>query len=300
MNAPDSSLVERVAALTGKRPVAWRHAEGGHTPAERWIVGFEDGTSCFAKAGEGTPHSPVAEWLRSEYHVYSHLEAPFMPRLLGWDDDGTIPLLLLEDLSAAHWPPPWRPGDVEAVFGALASLHGRKLDVPKVTEATPELTTHWLPVRDDPAPFLSLGLCSAAWLQHALPLLIDAARAADVSGSSLLHLDTRSDNICFDGDRVLLVDWNFAVRGNADLDIAGWLPSLHSEGGPLPEEVLPNAPHWASLLAGFFAARVGLPPIPGAPLVRQVQLRQLRSALPWAVRALNLPPLDGPNAPMSS
>jgi hypothetical protein len=43
-------------------------------------------------------------------------------------------------------------------------------------------------------------------------------------------------------------------------------------------------------MSGFFAARAGLPPIPTAPHVREVQLAQLRTALPWAARALGLPP----------
>jgi hypothetical protein len=81
------------------------------------------------------------------------------------------------------------------------------------------------------------------------------------------------------------------------IDLAFWLPSLHAEGGPPPEASLPDAPEWAAMVSGFFAARAGLPLIPSAPQVREVQLFQLRTALPWAVRALGLPPLDGPNAP---
>ena len=30
-----------------------------------------------------------------------------MPALIAWDDDDAAPILLLEDLSASHWPPPW-------------------------------------------------------------------------------------------------------------------------------------------------------------------------------------------------
>ena len=37
----------------------------------------------------------------------------------------------------------------------------------------------------------------------------------------------------------------------------------------------------------------GIPPIPQAPRVRDVRLSQLRAALPWAARALGLPPPDG-------
>jgi hypothetical protein len=156
----------------------------------------------------------------------------------------------------------------------------------------------WVTIAQDSSAFLALGLCSEAWLRSALGSLIDH-EAEGVrqrgNGTDLLHLDVRSDNVCFVEGRPLLVDWNWASEGNGELDIAAWLPSLHSEGGPLPEEILPDAPHWAAMMSGFFASRAGLPFIPDAPRVREVQLSQLKSALPWAQRALGLPPLDGPS-----
>ena len=297
MDALDEALQHRLARLVGKRPVAWRRAEGGYTPAQRWLVSFEDGTSCFVKSAAALPGSPMDAWLRREHDVYSRIEAGFMPRLLAWDDDGIQPLLVLEDLSAARWPPPWRPGDVDAVLATLAAVHATPLEAPAAEDLDPDLVTHWRDVEADPAPFLSLGLCSRAWLDAALPILIGAALAAKLSGNDLVHFDVRSNNICFNGDRVLLIDWNFAARGNGELDVASWLPSLHSEGGPLPEAILPGAPEWAALMSGFFGCRAGLVKLPHAPNVRNIQLTQLRSALPWAVRALGLPPLDGANAP---
>jgi hypothetical protein len=297
MNGPDELLQQRVASLLQKRPVAWRHASGGYTPAQRWIVTFEDGTSCFVKTAAGLPESPMDQWLRREHAVYSSVEANFLPRLLGWDDDGVQPVLVLEDLGAARWPPPWRSGDVERVIEMLTAVRATRLDdLGDAEDLDPDLTSHWTEVQDDPGPFLSLGFCSQNWLDASLQTLIDAALRADLSGDDLVHFDVRSDNLCFATDRVVLVDWNFAARGNGELDLASWLPSLHSEGGPQPEAILPDAPQWAALMSGFFASRAGGPPIPGAPRVRQVQQSQLRSALPWAVRALGLPRLDGPNA----
>jgi hypothetical protein len=297
MNGPDEVLQRRVARVLGKQPMAWRPTQGGYTQAQRWIVTFEDGTSCFAKCAAGFPGSPMDEWLRHEYEVYSRLGAPFMPQMLGWDDDGEQPLLILEDLSACRWPPPWREGDVGTVLNMLAEIRATPLDVPPAEKLDPDLITHWREVQDDPVPFLSLGLCSADWLEDALPVLVEAAESAVLSGSDLVHFDVRSDNICFDGERAMLIDWNFAARGNGEMDVAFLLPSLHSEGGPLPESILGDAPQWAALTSGFFGRRAGGPSIPNAPRVREVQLSQLRSALPWAVRALGLPPLDGPNAP---
>ena len=70
--------------------------------------------------------------------------------------------------------------------------------------------------------------------------------AAQIDGDALVHIDVRSDNLCFSGDRVVLVDWNLVARANPLLDVAAWLPSLHSEGGPLPEDIETAPPNIAS------------------------------------------------------
>jgi hypothetical protein len=95
------------------------------------------------------------------------------------------------------------------------------------------------------------------------------------------------------GERVVLVDWNWACRGNGTVDIAAWLPSLHLEGGPLPDAMLPEPPCLAALISGYFAARAGLPVEQASIQIRALQLAQLQVALPWGVRALGLPPPEG-------
>jgi aminoglycoside phosphotransferase (APT) family kinase protein len=125
---------------------------------------------------------------------------------------------------------------------------------------------------------------------------------APLDGDALVHLDIRSDNVCIGGSGALVIDWNHAAIANPDLDIAAWLPSLHAEGGPLPESILAEAPSFAAWIAGFFSARAGLPDIAEAPHVRPLQLMQARTALSWAARALGLPPPEGsvhqvPHAP---
>jgi hypothetical protein len=47
-------------------------------------------------------------------------------------------------------------------------------------------------------------------------------------------------------------------------------------------------PELVAYVAGFFASRAGQPVLPHAPLVRSIQLQQLKTALPWATRALGL------------
>jgi len=280
----------RVAARLGRSIAAVRTVQGGYSAAERFVVRWRDGGSAFVKAATDPD---TAAWLRAEHAIYARVRAPFIPALLGWDDDGTHPWLAIEDLSAAAWPPPWSPARVDAVLetlravaatppGELASLESRRAEF-----------AGWPLVANDARPFLRLGLASERWLASALPVLLDAQARATLDGDALLHNDVRSDNLCFADGRVVLVDWNWASRGNAKLDVAAWLPSLVLEGGPEPESILPGEPELASFVAGFYAAHAGLPPPrPGMDELRALQLRMLRTSLAWAVRALGLPQPD--------
>jgi hypothetical protein len=233
----------------------------------------------------------TAEWLRAEYAIYAQVRGDFLPLLVGWDDAGGRPLLILEDLGDGAWPPPWTDERIERVLAILARLAvtPAPLSLPSL-ESYREDLSGWIVVARDPAPFLSLGLCSSRWLESALPTLVAAETAAPLAGDALVHLDVRSDNICFIGERTLLVDWNWACRGNPQIDIAAWLPSLRAESGPKPTTILPDEPELAALMAGFFGCRAGLPEPSPDGRIRPLQLRQLRVALPWAAEALGLPP----------
>jgi hypothetical protein len=283
---PTPAIADRVARLLHTVPVTWTPVAGGYTAASRWIVTGADGSTAFVKAG-ANPNT--AEWLRAEWRIYGAITADWLPALRGWED-GDPPVLMLEDLSRAHWPPPWTRTQVDGVLAALAAV--ARTAVPEglpPAESQRDDLAGWVKVAQDPMPFLNLGLCSAAWLDSALPTLVAASAAADLRGESLLHLDVRGDNLCFVGQRVVLVDWNWACQGNARLDIAAWLPSLAAEGGPLPDEILPGEPALAALMSGFFAYHAGLAAKGEvSPRLRALQLVQLRMALPWAARALGL------------
>jgi hypothetical protein len=286
---PRSFPGAEVAAAAGAEPLRWDSVVGRGYARNfaRWSVELADGARVFVKLALD---EMAADWLRDEHAVYSAVEAPFVPELVGWLDDGRT-LLVLEDLSSAHWPPPWRAGDVDAVLASLAEVAGTPS--PKGLRRLEELRDWldgWAMVAEDPAPLLSTGLCSRVWLDAALPRLRDAVAACDLSGEELLHLDVRSDNLCLADGRVVLVDWNHACVGNALLDVVAWLPSLRLEGGPEPWEVVSDSRGFAALMAGFFAARAGLPAPPTAPHVRPFQLAQAEVALPWAAHELDLPP----------
>ena len=255
---PSPELKSRIAHLLGADPVMWTPMQRGYTPAGRWVVRFARGRSAFVKVGT-TPDTSA--WLRTEYGVYSRLRGDFLPALLGWED-GESPMLVLEDLSRAVWPPPWSPERVEQVRAALAAIAATPPPpgTPPIAARHSELRS-WGTVAADPAPFLSLGLCSAAWLEAALPALLAADAAAALDGEHLLHMDVRSDNLCFVGERAVLVDWNLACRGNPLVDLAAWLPSLAAEGGPDPLTILPDAPELAARDGGLLrgACRVAAP-----------------------------------------
>jgi phosphotransferase family enzyme len=288
-SAPRNELSRAVTSLLGAAR-QWSPIRRGYAHNERWIVGLEDGRSAFVKAAVD---ARTARWLRTEHKIYSSVREPVLPRMLGWLDEAELTLLVLEDLSAGFWPPPWNRERIASVLALLQSKSRIEppAEIESLEESLPGLTGWWDRVSEDPKPFLSLGLCTPDWLERHLPTLQRAAHTAPLSGGSLVHRDVRSDNICLRSSAALLVDWNWASVGNPLLDLASWLPSLHAEGGPPPEEMLPSGgAEFAALLAGYFAANAGLPVIPHAPRVREVQLQQLRVALPWAARALGLPP----------
>jgi Phosphotransferase enzyme family len=282
-------MIERLSRLLGREVTELtRVASSGYTVAYHGIALLADGTTAFVKAAT----EPVtAEFIRDEQRVFSALSGPFMPELLGMDD-AEPPLLVLEDLRAAHWPPPWRPGDLDAVLSTLTLVAATTAPsaIPPIGIHRERLVEGWAEVEADPGPFLSLGVCSAAWLERALPALREASETAPIDGDAVVHLDVRSDNLCLADRGAVLVDWNHASLGNPELDVACWLPSLRLEGGPEPEEILPGAGGFAALLAGFFGCRAGLPAPTTAPTVREFQLAQLRVSLPWAARELGLPP----------
>ena len=285
--SPDPPIAERAAAILGWTPSRWRRVHGGYTPAARY-VGEHRGERCFLKVAT---NAVTRGMLRREARAYGAIAGDFVPAFIGWEDDAEAPLLLIEDLSEAVWPPPWTPTLVEQVRSAIADMHARSADLPGMAEL-PGILGGWSVVAEDPQPFLSLGLASAAWLDKALPALVAAEAACPIAGEALTHVDLRSDNICITPAGPKFIDWAAACRGNPALDLGGWLPSLELEGGPPPEALLPGHPEVAAWLSGYFAARAGRPIIPDAPRVRAIQRAQLTKALPWAQRALGLPPLD--------
>jgi hypothetical protein len=286
-----AELRARLETILSDTVIAAVTVNRGYTPAARWLVTLRERGTVFAKVGT-TQFTRDA--LRLEARVYGTLALNCMPQLVAWDDHPTEPLLVLEDLSAGFWPPPWTPALIEEVRAALDELHRSEASLDTFAELHGNLGDGWQSIAADPEPFLALGLASRPWLEAALPVLIAASAQVQSEGREVTHFDMRSDNICRSPRGIVFIDWNGACLGNGALDTGFWLPSLQAEGGAAPEEVLPARPDIAAYVSAFFAARAGLPGIPDAPRVRTVQLQQLVPALAWAARALELPAPDTP------
>jgi len=282
-------LSARLKRLLGATPLKMTEVTRGYTAASRLLVEFSDGRRAFVKVATD---ALTAGWLRDEYRIYKHVQGSFMPAMLAWED-GEHPLLVLEDLSLALWPQSWTNKSIAAVLDTLKLVGDSPVPkgMPSLETLRPDPSS-WRSIAANPENFLSLKLCTARWLENALPTLIEVEESAILSGSKLLHLDVRSDNICFVGNRVVLVDWNWACVGNSLLEIVFWLPSVHLEGGPLPEQIVAGEPSLVAFVAGFWACRAGLPPPYSGATVRDLQLRQLKVALPWCAKLLQLPPLN--------
>src|SRR5881397_1097098 len=121
MEQPETGDMERIARAIGERPLALEWAAGHGAPSNRRYIATLPTGSVFAKVAA---FDYTADWLRTERKIYEALDGkPFLPRLLGWDDDGTHPALVLEDLSAASWPPPWDRDRVNSVLATLEEVH---------------------------------------------------------------------------------------------------------------------------------------------------------------------------------
>jgi hypothetical protein len=205
-------IEERVSRLAGSEVRSLRRIQsGGWGVSFHAVAELADGRTVFVKAGT---EEITSGFVRDEQRFYRSVRGPFMPALVGMDDVDP-PLLVLEDLSRARWPPPSDEDSVAAVRATLGQIWTTPPPdwLPPVTDEV-EWLLGWAEIERDADPFLQVGLCSRQWIRQALPVLREAAETAPIAGTALLHLDVRSDNICLAEGGAVLVDWNLAHVGN--------------------------------------------------------------------------------------
>jgi Phosphotransferase enzyme family len=257
----------------------WDPIGGGYTRASKWRATLADGSTAFVKAADDELGLRMAE---VELLVYRGVSGSFLPRVLdAWAEDGRA-LLVLEDLSSAHWPPPY-PEETAPLFFALDEL----------AVATPPADLRRLPDRNLTRweDMRNLDVCSPRWLDAAIGPLEEAERSFSATGDELVHYDVWSANLCFAQRGVVFVDWAAARVGNRWVDVGYALLSVRAEGGTSPALEIPNEAGLAAYIAGSVVREVTAPlpnwAQPGSTL-REDQRGDLVHALRWVGEALGL------------
>jgi len=306
--------MKKAAARTLGSPVARAvRAYGGFAPSATFRLVLGDGRRAFFKGVYPAGETGAVWMLDEEERVYRRLGdriRPWAPRFLGSIRHEGWHAILLEDLGRADVPP-WTPTRTRAAARGYADFHRRNLGA-RLPRWLPQhqwrgFSESWPRAREDglegPAALAGRRRDEAReWLDVAYPVL--AAKAARLGAqrarTTLLHFDTRADNLRVAAGKLRIFDWNWACPGPPEFDLAAFAQAVTAEAGPAPERVVA----WyrerleidASLLdasvaaiAGFFTRLAWRPPVKGLPRLRSIQRRQLRASLAWAARIEGLP-----------
>ena len=222
-----------------------------------------------------------------------------VPRLVWSLDEGGWVALCFEDVDGRHPLQPWIKADLDLVVGALRALSVALTPSPIEVDATAGDAFRgdingWAKAHARGEDRLD------EWCRRNLERLatLEAEAPELVGGETLLHFDTRADNLLIAGDRVYVVDWPSARLGAPWVDWVAMAPSVAMQGGPEPEELMARfelggvdsqaVDATVCSLAGYFVVRALDPPPQGIPTVRafqaaqgEVALRWLRRRVPW-------------------
>jgi hypothetical protein len=304
--------------LLGTRVVRATRRFGGYGPSATFHLNLADGRTSFFKGVYPLPEGSGVRWaLDEEERVYQELKdhiTPWAPDYYGSIRRDGWHALLIESVSGERIPP-WTDSAARRATRSYARFHAGTLDkaLPDWLSREEHLrfTGFWKAIATDEAklarlaalcPTLKLQRHAAGWVTtHAAELTAAEAPLRQASRFSLLHFDTRSDNVRINGDLLRMFDWPWATVGPPEFDFGAFAQSVASEGGPEPElltrwygEVLPLDERVLTAcvagISGYFADRGSQPHVPELPRLRSVQRRQLKAALPWAAARLGLDP----------
>lgn len=313
-SAVPREVKDEVARIIGSPVARAARVYGGYAPSATFRMVLADGRSAFFKGVNGTHNEYMRRALPQEVRVYRGLGPQlgrWAPAFLGSFERLDWQVLLLEDLGAQTMPP-WSSAKARRSARSYAefhaSTHGRPL--PRWLSRTEhhDLAGYWRRLSESGELARTAALArrradeAQEWLAVALPPLRESAERLTRlrPPHSLIHGDTRSDNVRLQGEHLRIFDWNFASVGPHEVDAAAFAQATEAEGGPRVErtmawyaEVLPlrDSHLDASVagIAGYFAHNAWRPTIPGLPRLRSWQRRQLKASLAWAARRLDLP-----------
>lgn len=277
---------------------AWTQP-GGFSPGLAARVRCADGARFFVKAVSAEVNPDTPEMHRQEGRILAALtpliagrQLP-VPRLRGVVDREPWTALVLEDVDGRQPVLPWQTGELAQVVAVLdrmaRALTPAPVAAPAVAERLGGAFTGWrtlaaTPDRGQLDPWSrthldELARVEATWAEHA-------------AGDTLLHADIRADNLLLTAGGPVVVDWPWACRGAAIVDLVLFAPSVAMQGGPPPADLLARSPHGRAAhrdtltalvcgLAGYLTAQSLRPPPPGLPTVRSFQAAQGAVARRW-------------------
>ncbi len=266
---------------------------GGFSPGLAARLRLEDGRRVFVKAVSELANPDTPAMHRREARIVAALpaSAPVARLLWTYDDAGWV-ALAFEDVDGRHPGAPWTEADLALVVAALKNMADDLTPPPIETQATASGAfvsgiNGWRIALDRGEHRLD------AWCLNHLERLADleSLAPAAAAGETLLHFDTRADNLLIAGDRVFVIDWPHARVGAAWVDWVAMAPSVAMQGGPHPQALLDRF-HATDAsgeeidavlcsLAGYFVVRALEPAPPGLPTVRAFQAAQGEVALTW-------------------
>lgn len=277
-------IEDRIAALVGAGVHHVDEIGGGLTHSSVLRAHLVGGGSMVVKVATD---ARTADDIGFEHRILTTYELDCMPRVVGFSE-APPPMLVLEDLRDAHWPPPWP--DVAALFATIDDLEAVQAGVEVPPLRNDRLPT-WETVMANRDTVAKLGDVSQDWLERVAPVLGRSARRASVEGDNLVHADIWRANVCFTDRGVVLIDWAGAARGNSDFDRAITVLDIYVTTDLLPRHPWPSRPAMASVIAALKCNAVtGVIPEWLTEEWHATQVTGLPYALRWAAEEHGLPP----------
>ena len=299
-----ASVAASIEQVIGSPVVEARTRVGGFSPGVAARLLCADGTRWFVKAvsSEANPDTPgihrrEAENLRALDSFAAARNLP-IARLRGVVEQDPWIALVLDDVDGHTPAVPWLADELARVLAAVdvigEALTPAPIAAPDVVEVFGDELTGWrtlaLAGGDDRLDRWSRDRCEelaeleATWTAHA-------------AGETLLHTDLRADNVLLTSDGVVVVDWPYACRGAAFIDVVFLAPSVAMQGGPELSELLAMTRAGRAVdkqaltatvcaLAGYFTQRSLTPPPAGIPTVRAFQAAQGEITRRWLAALL--------------
>ena len=299
-----ASVAASIEQIMGSPVVEARTQPGGFSPGVAARLRCADGTRWFVKAvaADANPDTPGIH--RREAENLRALDQPAVAgdlpiaRLRGVMDTDSWVALILDDVDGRNPTTPWVPDELARVLAAVDALGDvltpAPIAVPEFGEVFADELTGWRMLAEAGGDDRLDG-----WSRDNLDALAELEQTwpAHAAGETMLHSDLRADNMLLTEDRVVFVDWPYACRGAAFVDVVLLAPSVAMQGGPEPAELMAMTMAGRSAdrhavtavvcaLAGYFTQRSLTPPPAGIPTVRAFQAAQGQIARRWLAELL--------------